>query len=282
MASLLDVLASATNGIAQANSSIRDIRSVGNQIENKINQAKRDPLSFISDLVRGQAFGTSDLANPIVGINSRGDAIQNWCWYCELPTLTETPLMPANVDLPWYYVPQASIPYRNIASSQTSRSGGQRNYPDSYSVDDLTLTLFMDDTNAAMDYANSWIGRVLSPDDPSIVTNRGLWGLPGHYKKEVKIHILTPAKDRLLTIKYVGCWPVTINQQELSSDSSSTLVAQIQLKVDDVYVEISDGLDQSSARFPFLGTTGFSLGSLSFKNLPNFQKLASRFPKLSI
>lgn len=273
---ILGNIGSAVKVARQAQTSVRDFQSVGHQIKAKLNQAKRDPMSFLSDLARGDMFGSGGDINPFDAIHKRGDAVQNWTWYCELPTLNATPLAPASVNLPWYYVPGVSAPLKSINAASINRSGGQRHYAENFSVDDLTLTLFMDDTNAALDYANAWQARVLALGDgrPS---SRGMWGLPGQYKKEVKIHITTPDHKNLVTLVYVGCWLSSMTALDLTGDSSAPVALQVTLKVDDMYIEVTESVNE--AGFPFLGTTGFNLGSLSFKNLPNLGGLKSAISK---
>lgn len=285
MASLLSILkpiSKVVGAVQTAQGTINNIKSVGRQVEGRFNQAKNDPFGFIQDLVRGETYGTSSSFDPFVGMNQRGDAIQNWSWYCELPELGPTPLVNGIDTLPWYYVPAATMPFRNITSAQINRLGGQRNYPENYSVDDLTLTFFVDTSNAAFKYATGWTGRVLGGGDPKVVGNRGMWGLPGHYKRDIKIHITSADRTRLLTATYTGCWPTNINQISLESNSSEQVQMQVTFKVDDVHVTIVDGTGMDDARFPFLGTQGFSLGSISFKNLPQFGKIASSFSKFLI
>jgi hypothetical protein len=153
------------------------------------------------------ATGGVALGDAFAGINARGDAVQNWCWYCLLPSMENDSALsfggisPA-ISLPWYYVPSANMPRRKIATESTQANAHMRHYPQSYSVDNLSLGLFMDTTGKAQQYLEAWASKVLDNRDPANTENQGRWGLPADYKKDIYIVLLDTVHRQMMNVKY--------------------------------------------------------------------------------
>ena len=208
-----------------------------------------DQFPFISTLqdltnpVIARGVQNVELGNDFAGINARGDQLQSWCWYCVPPAVYNTAnLDPTSVGggpviwLPWYYVSAATLPSREISTKSVQRNGHAKQHPDSYSVGDLTLTLFMDSKNVARQYIRSWESLVLSNDNPRNPSNQGRWGLPIQYKRDISFVIHSVRKKRVLHYKYYGCWPKSISGLELNSGSSDGLTMDVTFAVDDMRV----------------------------------------------
>ena len=133
-------------------------------------------LADIANVVGAKGSQQITLGNDFAGINARGDALQNWCWYCVPPAIYNTDdlnldelsigsLAAPLVWLPWYYVQSATIPDREIEVRTIQRNGHAMHFPKSYSVGDLTLTLFLDSKNVARQWLRSWSHLVVSSDN---------------------------------------------------------------------------------------------------------------------
>jgi len=191
------------------------------------------------------------LGNDFSGINARGDAVQNWCWYCVPPALYRTDdisfeditissLAAPLIWLPWYYVTAAELPSRTIQETTIQRNGHAKHYPESYSVDDLTLTLFIDSKNVARQWLRSWEHLVLTVDNPRNPTNQGRWGLPYQYKKDISFVIHSVRNKRLLHYKYVGCWPKSVSPMAMASGSSEAVTIDVTFAVEDVRISVGN------------------------------------------
>jgi hypothetical protein len=192
-----------------------------------------------------RASGGVDYGDAFAGINARGDALQNWCWYAVMPEVTNRSAFSfggnqPSVALPWYYVQTANMPRRNVASDSTMTNGHQRYYPGSYQVDELQLGFFMDTKNVAQQYLSAWESLILNTDDPADTLNQGMWGLPAEYKKDINILLLDTVKREMLNVKYVRCWPTNLEALDLTSESAAALVQNVRFVVEDVYVSVSN------------------------------------------
>jgi hypothetical protein len=203
-----------------------------------------------------------DLANPISargvqnitlgdsfsGIHARGDALQSWCWYCVPPLIINAEAFSNDslvasapgVWLPWYYVQAATIPDRTIEKRTTQRNGHAMHFPKSYSMNELTLTLFLDSKNVARQWLRSWSEMVVSQDNPRNASNQGRWGLPYQYKRDISFVVHSVRKKRVLHYKYIGCWPTNTGGLGLTSGESTALTCDVTFSVDDVRVSVGN------------------------------------------
>lgn len=211
------------------------------------------------------AFGQATPGDGLRGMNARSDAIQNWCWYCLLPTFTNrsavnlsvndflpstfssgtpglvsTQAFKPSLSLPWYYVQRSNLPFRRIETESVKRNSHMIHYPTGYSVDSLTLEFFMDSANLAQTYLKAWGAAVLNSVDPGRMENRGQWGLPASYKKDINIYVLSVSKQVLLNFRYFGCWPSEQTALELVSDNAAALSQPVTFQVEDVAVTVNN------------------------------------------
>ncbi len=176
--------------------------------------------------------------DSFAGIHARGDAIQTWCWYALMPTVNNNGY---TTDLPWQYVQSGNLPERNIASGSANFAGHPVHFPESYSVDQLQLGMFMDDTNAVQRYIQAWRELVLQNGDSNLPMGaKGLWGLPSKYKMSIDIVILNMSKTYAMNFKYTGCWPTLSSQQEVNSGTAEAMVKNVTFMVEDVFVDLYD------------------------------------------
>ena len=241
-------------------SAISDL--ISRRIESTIRQASRtavDPrLRQITDPVVGKAIdtirrgvfggpvekefkprlpfgGAAPPGDDFAGIHSRGDALQNWSWYALLPTVEAGGIV---TDLPWYYAQTANLPMRSIQTDSAPMNGHPVHFPESYSVDQLQIGLFMDDTNKSQHWLKAWQSLVLGTGDPSLAQNQGMWGLPASYKKDINLAILSPRKDVAINVKYVNCWPILPSNPDLVSGSGEAMLQTVSFMVEDVYISL--------------------------------------------
>lgn len=191
------------------------------------------------------AYGAATPGDGMRGMNARSDGIQNWCWYCLMPTLTNPNSLSimntqGSVSLPWYYVQRGTIPFRVLETESIKRNSQQIHLPTGYSVPNLSLEFYMDSANKAQEYLKAWSSLVLGTSPVANVVNRGVWGLPATYKKNITFYVLSVTKKQLLTIKYVGCWPADPQALELTSSDPAILAQTVSFMVEDVEVTVSN------------------------------------------
>ena len=239
-------------------------------LEGAVSNLLAAPGEALNAAITGSAASPGD---GLGGINARGDAIQNWCWYCTLPPVTSSSALSFDlgisllgnigplIALPWYYVQTANVPARTFATDSIQRNGHAIHFPESYSVDDLTLGLFMDTTGKAWQYINAWQGLVMANQDPKYAGNQGMWGLPAQYKKDIKITILSVDRKQMLSVRYINCFPKNPAPLELVSSSSEALVVNVNFAVEDVYISVSN--DKGLISNLLDTAKGYALGALS-------------------
>lgn len=225
-------------------SSLSDIQGLAkSQFSSVVSTAKSNIRQSITSAIFDRFKPESGLApssssapgNSFAGMAARGDSLQNWSWYCLAPDInTDNGL----VKLPWYYVQTSNLPQRNISANSIYRNGRAVYYPENYNIADLTLGLFLDTSGLAMKWIEAWKSRVVGNLDPTISTNQGGWGLPADYKKNVNIMLLSPAKQEMLNIKYINCYPTDTQITDLASNESNPMVLTVQLKVEDIDISV--------------------------------------------
>jgi len=142
-------------------------------------------------------------------------------------------------SLPWYYVEEASLPFRNFSVKSIFREGRHRHYPDTYSIDNLNLHFYLDSTNAAFQYLQAWQNAIISPfSATNSATSSGGFGRPVQYKQPIFIYILDTAQSQMAIIEYTECWPTNIGALNMDSGSSTRITAVVPFSVGDVFVNI--------------------------------------------
>jgi hypothetical protein len=205
---------------------------------------------------------------------ARPDPMQSFLWYCQMPVLspgTTQSLSGATINsvinglssalssslngmgsalggsvytgsstqLPWYYVEEASCPFRRYDVKTIFREGRDRKYPSKYSVDDLRLSIYADSQNNAFQYLQAWNNNILTPfSATSSTTSGGGWGRPSDYKETIFIYLLDPTNDVLALLEYTECWPTSIDQYSLDSGSSTRIVNHVNFSVGDVFINL--------------------------------------------
>lgn len=165
---------------------------------------------------------------------------------------------PSATQCPWYYVEEATCPFRVFTTKSVFREGRQKHYPGDYSVGDLTLGMYMDNSNISLAYLKTWENLILSPlTRNTAATQGGQFGMPSNYKKSIFVYLLSVTKQQIMIIEYAECWPVNVQQLTLDSNASNRLIANVQFSVGDVYTTI---LPVSGS-----GVSGILDGSLSIR-----------------
>lgn len=215
--------------------------------------------------------GGVDPTNPLGGANARPDPMQSFMWYAQLPVIspgTSQSIIGATANsviqglanaaltglgsslggsvytassaqLPWYYVEEASCPFRRYDVKTIFREGRDRKYPSKYSVDDLRLSIYADSQNNAFQYLQAWNNNILTPfSATSSTTSGGGWGRPSDYKKPIFIYLLDPTNNVLALLEYTECWPTSIDQYTLDSGTSTRIVNHVNFSVGDVFINL--------------------------------------------
>jgi hypothetical protein len=213
------------------------------------------------------SYGQATPGDAFRGMQQRGDAIQNWCWYCLLPTLNNSSALSIggfkpSVSLPWYYVSRMNTPMRTIETETVRRNAHGIHLPTGYSIGSMSAEFFLDSKNEALNYLKAWAGLVLEHGNPAQFQTRGAWGMPADYKKEINVYALSVKKQVLLNFKYFGCWPSDPTALDWTSDDATAVTQQVTFQVEDVQVTVLndkgviDNLTQTALGYGLSALTG--------------------------
>jgi hypothetical protein len=103
-----------------------------------------------------------------------------------------------------------------------------RHYAGAYSADQLTLTIYSDQTGYGVDYINKW--------QRTIVTENGYFSLPSRYKRNVVVSLLDAKAQTVVTFTFVGCWPTGVESYNLEGGNATVLHTTVQLSCDNVLI----------------------------------------------
>jgi hypothetical protein len=259
--------------------------------------------------------GGVDPTNPLGGANARPDPMQSFLWYCQMPVIspgTSQSIIGATANsvinglsdalsgainglgsslggsvytassaqLPWYYVEEASCPFRRYDVKTIFREGRDRKYPSKYSVDDLRLSIYADSQNNAFQYLQAWNNNILTPfSATSSTTSGGGWGRPSDYKKPIFIYLLDPTNNVMALLEYTECWPTSIDQYSLDSGTSTRIVNHVNFSVGDVFINlmnVSPNFSQSIVTNPLNNAITSTINSLGSVVLGTASNLLSR------
>ena len=142
-------------------------------------------------------------------------------------------------SLPWYYVEEATLPFRNFATKSIFREGRHRHYADTYSVDNLTLHFYLDSSNTALTYLQAWQNAIIAPFSANgSATSGGGFGRPAQYKQPIYIYILDVTKAQMAIVEYTECWPTNLNALTMDSGNSTRIIGSVPFSVGDVFINI--------------------------------------------
>lgn len=220
------------------------------------------------------SIGGVDPGNGLAGALARSDPMMSFTWYAQLPiitpgttqtnvsdatnnvlsTLTASPVggvlssamggavsTSQAAQLPWYYVEEATMPFRQFESKAIFREGRNRNYPDKYSVDTLRLAIYSDSSNVAFTYLQAWNNAIMTPFSSANADQlAGGWGRPSDYKKPIYIYLLDVTKNVLAIVQYTECWPVSVDTYQMNSGNAERVVNHVTFSVGDVFINLMD------------------------------------------
>jgi len=183
--------------------------------------------------------------NSLAGALSRSDPLLNFNWYCILPQITET--VYGSVGLPWFYVEEAHIPFRTYQTRSIYREGRTKQYVSKYGVDNMTLTMYLDNSAKTWNYLKAWNAAIIDPFARTNATLQGGRFNPAYkYKKDVKIMVIDNKKQIVIQLLMSECIPISIETFSLGSNSSDRIMARVTFAVGDMFMDPNPAVSHSS------------------------------------
>lgn len=221
-------------------------------VDSSVVQASRvlssgNPISAVQSVL-GQIAGQAQLSrtigssstpyralDPLQGALARPDPLMSYNWFCQMPTLN----FANSASINWNYVEAATLPFRNYSTSSIYRDGKQHNFVQMYGIDNLSVTFYLDQANVALSYLTAW-DSIISPyvGRQNLVSQGATYYLPSVYAKDIIFFLLDATKQQVVSITYVGCYPLNIGTLGLTSGTSDALTADVQFNVNDIAIEV--------------------------------------------
>lgn len=253
-------------------------------------------LSDPGQVAQVSSSGGVTPGDPLAGALARPDPMLNFLWYCQLPVITTTagtgqaasgvssisnslssfvsgllgssplsgPLGGAqssanSSQLPWYYVEEATCPFRQFQNVSIFRDGRERHYPSKYTVNNMRLGIYADVGNVSIQYLQAWNNAILQPFTSSSLELGGGFGRASGYKLPIYIYLLDVDKSVLAILQYTECWPMTIQDYNMGSSSSERILNHVDFSVGDVFINLMNV--PASITQALVNTAGNIIGS---------------------
>lgn len=200
--------------------------------------------------------------NALAGALARTDPLMTFNWYCILPQITDT--VYGSVGLPWFYVEEAHVPFRQFQHRTIYREGRTRQYPSRYSVDTLTLGIYLDSGAQTWNYLKAWNAAIIDPfARRDAVIAGGRFNAAYKYKKDIKIFLKDSRNFAVIQLLLSECWPQSIETFNLGSGSSERLYARVTFNVGDVFMDMNPAAVSSQSQGVLPDMTG--VGDAAYK-----------------
>lgn len=172
--------------------------------------------------------------NALYGILNRSDPMININWYALMPVINS---QMGSLGLAWYYVEEGTLPFRNLQPYEIFKDGRPTKYPGRYAVDDLTLNIYLDQANVALNYLNGWNSAIVLPTNAQTrATQGGERGRPSTFRKSIYIYLLDNSRNAIDVIEYTEAWPSVINSLSVGSGTTERLIANVTFPVGDIQI----------------------------------------------
>lgn len=180
-------------------------------------------------------IGGASPGNALAGIMARPDPMMNYLWYAEMPPLL---VDGQTYSLPWYYVEEATTPFRQFEPRQVYREGRYKSFAGKYSLDSMSLGVYLDLEGRALHYFRAWHDLIVKPFVPEQQPlNAGGYRMPASYHQTIQIYLLDLLKQTIIQLVYTECWPSNIDSLGLQSGSSERLIHRVTINVGDVFID---------------------------------------------
>jgi|TARA_B110000908_G_scaffold124152_1_gene145569 hypothetical protein len=150
----------------------------------------------------------------------------------------------------------ASLPGRQIATTDYSTNPKPKKMPYAGITDDVTLTFMLTQDMFAKKFFDAWQSQIINPDYSINYKDT--------YTKDIIVQQLNKDNFPVYTVLFKNAYPVTVDAIELSADSSDTIsTMSVSLAYDD-WQSTDDLLDAtlSSLNVALPGNVGDRIGSL--------------------
>jgi hypothetical protein len=152
----------------------------------------------------------------------RSDPLLSFKWVCpeDLP-----------FGLPGNFVEGVDLPWRNIRIGEGVYQGSKYDFfPGPHDISSFQMTFYEDDKASCVKWIDGWKNEVKNFET-------GLYRLPSHYKKDIKVQLLDSQNNPIMTVTLIRCWPAETGNWSLNYTDNGRLTVSQTFSVDDQKIE---------------------------------------------
>lgn len=139
------------------------------------------------------------------------------------------------ISLGEQYVESISLVNKEYSTRTVFRAGQEWKYPEAtVTIPDITMVLYGDRNLQSFRYIQNWLNLIQGPTSQTVL--HGGWTAPAMYKKTITVGVADENANQFYLVDYLKCWPTSIQQIELNSDSDDYIKYEVTLSVDDLKV----------------------------------------------
>ena len=127
-------------------------------------------------------------------------------------------------------ITSVSLPFVQFETSQMPYQNRRKHYAEAFSVNNqMSLDVIDGDENAALRYFLAWQNLIKNED--------GTFNPPSFYKRTIKYRHFATDLEKILEVKYKGCFPVSIDDLSLDYETNNLVQLSISIQCDEVKSE---------------------------------------------
>lgn len=139
-------------------------------------------------------------------------------------------IMPDQKRETQYIAETVEAVFRGVSSKARYAQAKSQHFPDASEIDTLNITFYETYDFEVTRYLDRW--RKLIRDE------KGYYGMPGDYEKDIQVHFLAYDSDKpIMKFKYEKCWPIDSSPLSLNyEDSSGRIQVPATFRVDELKI----------------------------------------------
>lgn len=205
---------------------------VADEVNSSLLSSASSGLSTLSENISGWS-----LANRVLGSDTVGNITEALDTAQKQINDANTALANSSksISLSDEYVESISLVNKEYSTRTVFRAGQEWKYPEAtVSIPDITMVLYGDRNLKSFRYIQNWMNLIQGPVSQTVL--HGGWTVPSMYKKTITIGVADENDNQFYLVDYLKCWPTSIQQIELNSDSDDYIKYEVTLSVDDLKV----------------------------------------------
>ena len=179
-------------------------------------------LSGLKSKASASSAGLTDIGL----LSKRPDPLLSTHWYVKV-----MPKSALAYQVDYSYVETIDLPFNEIKSGAHFSGGGYTYFPEFHDISSFSINFYADSEGRVLKWLNNWRSRVKD-------FGSGLYGMPGDYKENITVALLTATQKVVATVDLIGIWPASLSNLSLGNADPSKLELSATFSVDSQTVQL--------------------------------------------